>query len=71
MDLTWSDSEEAFRAECREWLADNVPSGLPSGDTREGFAAHLEWERLLHAGCVGPISVVVADSQGTGDTHPR
>ena len=48
MDLTWSDSEEAFRAECREWLADNVPSGLPSGDTREGFAAHLEWERLLH-----------------------
>ena len=22
-------------------------SGLPSGDTREGFAAHLEWERQL------------------------
>jgi alkylation response protein AidB-like acyl-CoA dehydrogenase len=47
MDLTWSDSELAFRAEAREWLAANVPLGLPSGDTREGFTQHLEWERLL------------------------
>lgn len=30
-----------------------------------------EWERLLQAGCVGPISEVVADSQGTSDKHPR
>src|SRR6185437_7522107 len=30
-------------------LAANVPRGLPSGDTREGFAAHLEWERALFA----------------------
>jgi len=30
-----------------------------------------EWERLLHAGSVGPISVVVADPQGAGDTQPR
>jgi alkylation response protein AidB-like acyl-CoA dehydrogenase len=50
MDLTWSDSEKAFRAEAREWLAANVPATpLPSGDTREGFAAHLEWERRLFA----------------------
>jgi alkylation response protein AidB-like acyl-CoA dehydrogenase len=47
MDLTWSAEDEAFRAEAREWLEANVPRGLPSGDTREGFAAHLEWERLL------------------------
>ncbi|WP_416978879.1 acyl-CoA dehydrogenase family protein [Streptomyces sp. T028] len=48
MDLTWSDEERAFRAEAREWLAANVPDGpLPSGDTREGFTAHLEWERAL------------------------
>ncbi|HUW02302.1 MAG TPA: acyl-CoA dehydrogenase family protein [Acidimicrobiales bacterium] len=47
MDLTWSDDEEAFRAEARAWLEANVPTGLPSGDTSEGFAAHLEWERLL------------------------
>ena len=50
MDLTWSDSEEAFRAECRSWLEANVPTpALPSGDTTDGFAAHLEWERKLHA----------------------
>ncbi len=49
MDLTWSESEEAFREEARSWLEDNVPRpALPSGDTREGFAAHLEWERRLH-----------------------
>lgn len=48
MDLTWTDSEEAFRAECRAWLAENVPATpLPSGDTAEGFALHLEWEKRL------------------------
>src|SRR6202522_163738 len=49
MDLRWSESEEAFRAEAREWLTAHVPDGLPSGDTRDGFAAHLEWERALFA----------------------
>jgi alkylation response protein AidB-like acyl-CoA dehydrogenase len=48
MDLTFSAAEEQFRAECRDWLAAHVPRpALPSGDTREGFAAHLEWERTL------------------------
>ncbi|MEU6230877.1 acyl-CoA dehydrogenase family protein [Streptomyces sp. NPDC047042] len=48
MDLTWSPEEESFRQEAREWLAANVPTTpLPSGDTREGFAAHLAWERAL------------------------
>src|SRR5690349_10788667 len=48
MELGFSDEEEAFRAEVREWLARNVPDPpLPSGDTRDGFAAHLEWERTL------------------------
>ena len=49
MDLSWSEPEEAFRAEARGWLAANVPRGLPSGDTRAGFAAHLAWERALFA----------------------
>jgi alkylation response protein AidB-like acyl-CoA dehydrogenase len=40
--------EQAFRAEAREWLEANVPSNLPSGDTAEGFAAHLLWEKMLH-----------------------
>ena len=49
MDLTWSPSEEAFREEARSWLTANVPDPpLPSGDTQEGFAAHVEWERRLH-----------------------
>src|SRR5487761_1201075 len=53
MDLRWSEREEAFRADARAWLNENVPRGpsqaaLPSGDTREGFTAHLEWERRLY-----------------------
>jgi alkylation response protein AidB-like acyl-CoA dehydrogenase len=48
VDLTWSEEDEAFRAEVRTWLEANVPAEpLPSGDTREGFARHLEWERAL------------------------
>jgi alkylation response protein AidB-like acyl-CoA dehydrogenase len=48
VDLTWGDEDEAFRAEVRSWLEANVPARpLPSGDTREGFALHLEWERRL------------------------
>jgi alkylation response protein AidB-like acyl-CoA dehydrogenase len=50
VDLTWSTEEEAFRREARDWLGANVPTpALPSGDTREGFALHLEWERKLFA----------------------
>jgi alkylation response protein AidB-like acyl-CoA dehydrogenase len=49
VDLTWSVDEDEFRAEARAWLEANTPRGLPSGDTREGFALHLEWERLLYA----------------------
>jgi len=49
MDLTFTDAEDAFRAEARAWLEANVPTHpLPSGDTAEGFARHLEWERRLH-----------------------
>jgi len=48
VDLTWTDEETAFRAECRAWLEANVPDRpLPSGDTAEGFALHVEWERKL------------------------
>jgi alkylation response protein AidB-like acyl-CoA dehydrogenase len=48
VDLTFTNQEDAFRAEARAWLEDNVPRPpLPSGDTREGFALHKEWERAL------------------------
>jgi len=48
VDLTFTEEEQAFRAEARTWLEANVPRpALPSGDTREGFALHKEWERAL------------------------
>jgi len=48
VDLTFTEEEEAFRAEARAWLETNVPRPpFPSGDTREGFALHKEWERAL------------------------
>ncbi|MCW2794205.1 MAG: acyl-CoA dehydrogenase domain protein [Nocardioides sp.] len=48
MDLDLSESELAFQAEARRWLAANVPAEpLPSMDTADGFAAHQEWERTL------------------------
>jgi alkylation response protein AidB-like acyl-CoA dehydrogenase len=47
VDLRETEAEQAFREQARAWLQANVPHGLPSGDTREGFALHLEWERAL------------------------
>jgi alkylation response protein AidB-like acyl-CoA dehydrogenase len=48
VDLTYPEADQEFRAQAREWLRANVPAvPLPSGDTREGFAAHVEWERRL------------------------
>ena len=54
MDLTWTDDEEAFRAEARAWLEEHIASwqdqfgGHPaSGDTAEGFAQHRVWEKRL------------------------
>ncbi|MGK2930046.1 MAG: acyl-CoA dehydrogenase family protein [Acidimicrobiales bacterium] len=49
MDLTWTDEQEAFRADARDWLEANAPDDLGSGDTRDGFSRHLEWERALFA----------------------
>ena len=54
MDLTWSAQEEGFRADARSWLQSSLAAWrsahdgrIASGDTREGFAQHLEWERRL------------------------
>jgi alkylation response protein AidB-like acyl-CoA dehydrogenase len=55
MDLTWSAREEELRAEARRWLEEHLATwrrshdgNIPSGDTREGFVLHLEWERMLY-----------------------
>jgi alkylation response protein AidB-like acyl-CoA dehydrogenase len=48
MNLELSDSELAFQAEARAWLAANVPAEpLPSLDTAEGFELHRQWEARL------------------------
>ena len=49
IDLTDTPAEAEFRASARAWLTANVPASLPSGDTRDGFARHVEWERDLFA----------------------
>jgi alkylation response protein AidB-like acyl-CoA dehydrogenase len=56
MDLCWSQREEAFRAEARAWLEANAPTELASGNSRAGFAAHVEWERKLYQARWGVVS---------------
>ena len=48
MDLTYTPAQQAFRAQVRAWLQDNVPKQrLQSYDTREGFEQHRQWEAQL------------------------
>ena len=65
MDLTWSEAEQAFRAEARAWLERNLAgwhvdhggeAAIASGDTRAGFTQHLDWERRLHEGRWAAVS---------------
>ena len=57
MDLRYSDSQQAFRAEVRAWLSQHVPANpLPSFDTAEGFEAHRDWERTLAEGHWGMVT---------------
>jgi alkylation response protein AidB-like acyl-CoA dehydrogenase len=48
--LEFTESEDAFRAEARAWLAANNPGRLPSMDTAEGAVAHRTWEKTLAQG---------------------
>ncbi|MBV6423974.1 MAG: putative acyl-CoA dehydrogenase FadE17 [Steroidobacteraceae bacterium] len=51
MDLDFTPQQQAFRAEVRAWLRDNVPKApLASYDTREGFEQHRAWEAKLAQG---------------------
>jgi alkylation response protein AidB-like acyl-CoA dehydrogenase len=49
MDLRFTASHEAFRAEARAWLARHAPPprSLPSLDTAAGFEAHRAWEQTM------------------------
>ena len=53
MDLTYSDEDEVFRAELRQWLEVAVPehgSPPPPGDWPARRAYDTEWQRKLHDG---------------------
>jgi alkylation response protein AidB-like acyl-CoA dehydrogenase len=57
VDLSFSDRQQAFRAEVRAWLAAHVPSEpLPSMDTVEGFERHRAWERELAGARLSVVS---------------
>ena len=57
MDAVFSDEQNGFRQEVRDWLSANVPNDrLPSLDTQEGFDLHRDWERKLHAGNWGMVT---------------
>ncbi|MFG2620156.1 acyl-CoA dehydrogenase family protein [Streptomyces sp. NPDC048507] len=50
MDIDHAPEVADFRARARDWLRAHVPARpLPSLETEAGFAAHREWEALLHA----------------------
>ncbi|TMK89388.1 MAG: acyl-CoA dehydrogenase [Actinobacteria bacterium] len=64
MDLRFSDEDEAFRREVRDWLETNLTGefaearglGGPGREENEGFEVRLAWERRLAADgwtCVG------------------
>ncbi len=55
MDLTLSESEEAFRDEVRSWLEANHPGLEPHGD-EAAFAFRREWQRTMHEGGWAGIS---------------
>jgi alkylation response protein AidB-like acyl-CoA dehydrogenase len=51
MDLTFSESETAFRDELRRWLADNPPSPRPEDAGEEAsYAWRRDWQRKLYDG---------------------
>jgi alkylation response protein AidB-like acyl-CoA dehydrogenase len=51
MDLTFSESETAFRDELRRWLADNPPAPKPEDAGEEAsYAWRRDWQRRLYDG---------------------
>jgi alkylation response protein AidB-like acyl-CoA dehydrogenase len=50
MDLTFTESENASRAELREWLTANEPGPEPLGGEDEHFAWRRNFQRELHQG---------------------
>jgi len=57
MELTFTEEQQAFRREVREWLEAHVPAKpLETFDTAEGFEQHREWEKTLAKGNWGMVT---------------
>jgi alkylation response protein AidB-like acyl-CoA dehydrogenase len=57
MQLVYTDTQQAFRAEVREWLAANVPPApLLTLECEEGYHQHVCWERQLASGNWGMVT---------------
>jgi alkylation response protein AidB-like acyl-CoA dehydrogenase len=57
MDLSYTEKQQAFRLEVRDWLARHVPDQrLQSFDTEAGFAQHRKWEATLNKGRWGMVT---------------
>ncbi len=57
MNLTFTEKQQGFRREARDWLEANVPEErLKSFDTEEGFQQHREWEAKLNEGRWGMVT---------------
>jgi len=57
MELTFTEEQQAFRREVREWLEAHVPpKPLETFDTAEGFEQHREWEKTLAKGNWGMVT---------------
>ena len=57
MDLRFTDKQQAFRQEVRQWLEAHVPAEpLASFDTEAGFQQHRQWEATLNEGRWGMVT---------------
>jgi alkylation response protein AidB-like acyl-CoA dehydrogenase len=57
MRISYTDTQQAFRAEVRAWLAANVPPApLLTLECEEGYHQHVGWERQLASGNWGMVT---------------
>lgn len=57
IDLTFTEAQQRFRSEARDWLRAHVPrEPLATLEGEAGFAQHREWERTLARGNWGMVT---------------
>jgi alkylation response protein AidB-like acyl-CoA dehydrogenase len=57
MQIAYTEQQQAFRAEVRQWLAANVPGApLLTLECEEGYHQHVGWERQLASGNWGMVT---------------